>query len=559
MAAPFEPSPFKFGYYYYEETDTADKTRELAYRGVLPILLFGVMGSGKFTRILAENLATLKNRSLVVIDLKGELAATTHRIRRTLGDVKIIDPYGVLKKIGVELESDGYNSLALLKPGDDEFFDNAKLLTLAIIEVEGESQKFWPESAQGWFCIGIMMEVITAKREGRPPSLLNARRWCLQPDEWEEVPPIKKGKTEVPQEPRLVKGARLNAQKAMAEGGQLADLAAGFADQGANQKEMKSIVGTLRTQTEFLVSNPIARDVEKGNWSFAQLKEKPTTVYIVVPPKQLQDKRRWLRMLVTSALCDHDLPGPFKTLFILDEFRASIGNLQIVNDFWSLVRGFGVQFMPICQSATQLKKLFGEEWENYAAQAGAVATIGSVGDLTTAKWLSERAGTVTEFRKSRNEGESVNVQGIGSSTGESISEAEKAFKTANELMSLPVGTGMIWTPGEGTKSIPFYARPYFKCPDINPLVDPNPYAPDAATSSPRASSAGKSSTRDWTKTYPAVKAVYAVIVAYAVAVWWNYGGEKPAVPAAPKPAASSPAPQYKSGDRDMMNRLIQNR
>ena len=33
MAAPFQPSPFSFGYYYDEKKDTADKTRELRYAG----------------------------------------------------------------------------------------------------------------------------------------------------------------------------------------------------------------------------------------------------------------------------------------------------------------------------------------------------------------------------------------------------------------------------------------------------------------------------------------------------------------------------------------------
>ena len=39
--------------------------------------------------------------------------------------------------------------------------------------------------------------------------------------------------------------------------------------------------------------------------------------------------------------------GPMSTLFILDEFRAAVGKMQIVSDMWSLVRGYGVQLMPI--------------------------------------------------------------------------------------------------------------------------------------------------------------------------------------------------------------------
>ena len=47
---------------------------------------------------------TLKDRSLVVFDVKGELEAQTARARRKFGDVKIIRPYGG--------GSDGFNPLA---------------------------------------------------------------------------------------------------------------------------------------------------------------------------------------------------------------------------------------------------------------------------------------------------------------------------------------------------------------------------------------------------------------------------------------------------------------
>lgn len=473
MPAP-KPTPFKFGYHYDMKKDKARKKYPLEYSGERHILLFGVNGAGKSTRILIENLVTLKNRSLVVIDVKGELTAQTYRMRKTLGDVKIIDPYGVLRKdCRLDLDSDGFNPLALLDPDDDEFFDDAKQLTMAIIEVEGETQKFFPESAQGWFCVGLMMEVIAAKRETRAPSMLEARRWCLQPDLYELHPD---GETE-----SLIAGVRLNAQKAMAEGGQLADLAGGFADENANQKETKSILSTLRTQTEFLISNPIARDVAKGNWSFAQLKERPTTVFIVLPPKQLHDKRRWTRLLITSALHAHLHPGPYKTLFILDEFRTTIGHLQIVNDFWSLVRGYGVQFMPVCQSITQLQHLFKEEWPNYAGQAGAVATIGAPGEDVTAAWMSKQGGNKTIVVEGWNEGESANPQGTGSSSGENRSQMARPVMLPQEIRSMLPGTGIIWLSGEGERLFPYFAPEYRDRPEIFPaLIDPNPYHDAAA-------------------------------------------------------------------------------
>lgn len=216
------PSPFHFGFYYNEDTDQADKNEPLDYDGERHILLFGVNGIGKSTRILLDNLATIRNRSLVVFDVKGELAVQTHRTRRKFGAVKIVNPYGMFG-----LPSDGYNPLSILDPDDDEFFDKAKLLTLAIIESEGESQKFFPQTAQGWFCAGIMWEVMEAKRERRAPSLLRARELCTEADVYDKPGP---GAT-------LIKGISINAERMVKYGGrQLANLAAGFVGENARDK-----------------------------------------------------------------------------------------------------------------------------------------------------------------------------------------------------------------------------------------------------------------------------------------------------------------------------------
>ena len=123
-----------------------------------------------------------------------------------------------------------------------------------------------------------------------------------------------------------------------------------------------------------------------------------------------------------------------------------------------------------------LKALFKDEWEIYAGQAGVVATLGPPGDMLTAEWMSRRAGTRMETRTSQNEGQGVNTQGVSISSGETVSQTETAFKSPQELMSIRVGTGRIWTPGRGNTSIPFFAPNYWKQPDVKPLIDPNPYS-----------------------------------------------------------------------------------
>ena len=101
----------------------------LVYEGERHVLLFGPNGTGKGTRFLIPNLLSIKDRSIVVIDPKGELAAVTADYRRTVGDVVMLNPFNMLG-----LGSAGFNPLAALDPKSPNFYDDAAALGEALIK-----------------------------------------------------------------------------------------------------------------------------------------------------------------------------------------------------------------------------------------------------------------------------------------------------------------------------------------------------------------------------------------------------------------------------------------
>jgi type IV secretion system protein VirD4 len=452
-------SPIKLGYHC--DLDGEKVGGPLSSYTERHCLIFGLNGAGKSTRFLIELLMTARNRSLVVFDIKGELAFQTADERRLCSDVKIINPFGVLG-----LPSDGYNPLSVLDEKSPKFYDAAASIGDALIEIESGSGQYWSESAQGLLVALIMYEVITAKAEGRPPSLFNVRTMLTEADQYAPGDLMRK---------RPIKGLSVTAGRMIASGNTAIASLAGRFVRSDGKNELASIQSTASTQTEWMLSDAMQKDMEKQGTDFRQLRQRPTSIFIVMDPEEISRKRRWTRVLIASALSAHFTPGPMNTLFILDEFRAAVGKMQIINDMWSLVRGYGVQLMPILQSALQLQTLFKEEWENYAAQAGIVATLGPAGDLFTAKWMSERCGTTTIMQSAFNRGDGINAGdgvnagsgitggGASSSQGNNVSngrsqnggisyqQTERRVLLPQEVMDIRAGHGVIWVPGMGTQ------------------------------------------------------------------------------------------------------------
>src|SRR5258708_34420821 len=69
-------------------------------RGEGHLVSVGPNGSGKTRRLLIPNLYRLNDWSIVVVDIKGELAALTaaHRAAQPGHKVVVVDPFGVMAK-----------------------------------------------------------------------------------------------------------------------------------------------------------------------------------------------------------------------------------------------------------------------------------------------------------------------------------------------------------------------------------------------------------------------------------------------------------------------------
>ncbi len=137
------------------------------------LLTFGPNGSGKSRRLLLPNLINLVDWSMLVIDIKGELAAWSAEHRRKAGnEVVFLNPFGA-----GGLPSTGFNPVAALDPTEDDFVDDALGLAEAIVREEGR-EPHWSASAQDLISALIMYSRLTGKNDG---SLGHVRELLGQP------------------------------------------------------------------------------------------------------------------------------------------------------------------------------------------------------------------------------------------------------------------------------------------------------------------------------------------------------------------------------------------
>jgi type IV secretion system protein VirD4 len=193
-------------------------------------------------------------------------------------------------------------------------------------------------------------------------------------------------------------------------------------------------------------------------------------VYVILPAERMRTHAVWLRLVITSALRALYRPGGLRTRVYIDEMPV-LGHMTVLEDAFGLVRGYNVQIAGICQDLAQLKALYRERWESFVANAGVVQGF-TPNDLTTAKWVSDRAGVTTVVVPSHNE---RHLPHDGRpNEGTNWSQARRQLYLPQELMGFAEGTGLLFLSGMAN-GVRFFAPPYWKIAACAERASRNPY------------------------------------------------------------------------------------
>ena len=437
-----------------------DTGKLLRYDGPAHLLTLAPTRAGKGVGTVIPNLL-LAERSVLVIDPKGENARIAGEARKRFGAVHILDPFGV-----TGMPASAYNPLGRLDAESPDLGEDAASLAEALVmDPPGQqSEAHWNEEAKALLA-GLIMFAVAHEDQTRK-TLATVRDYLTLP----------------PEKFRALLGLM---QDTDAAGGLIARAANRFL--GKSHREAASVMSSAQRHTHFLDSPRIVAATARSDFQFSALRHDLTSIFLVLPPNRLDAYSRWLRLLVAQALQDIARDAEHRTthrndaeaaqagaarlkqpaLFLLDEF-AALGRLEAVERAMGLMAGYGLQLWPILQDMSQLKDLYGARANTFVANAGVLQTFG-VNDFEMAKWLSQMIGRETT-------GYQTESHKPGDAPATSYNVTARDLMTPDEIMQIPPHVQLLRVQGKPVmiaRKLRYFADGEFdglhRSPDAQPI------------------------------------------------------------------------------------------
>ena len=333
--------------------------------------------------------------SLVALDVKdGELALIAARYRRDyLGHkVVIIDPWDeACSHLGFTPAR--INVLDWLDPENDDFVEDAMLIASALVWVGSDKDPFWGDEARA-LVMGLILYVaatplVLLPTEKKSRDLAQVRRLLNLPGRAFKA--MVAGEFEIDED-----GNRQLIHPGMMQSANEYVHSAASRILNKAEKELSGVISTAQQNTHFLESPKISRSLEKSDFSFEELENGKTDIFIVLPAGRLHSYSRFLRMLVSMALTSvtRFKTKPEPPVYFLIEEAAALGRLSTIETAYGLMAGYGMQLHMIIQDLNQLADLYKSRWQTFIANSGAIQAFGT-NDLMTAEYISKLCGMTT--------------------------------------------------------------------------------------------------------------------------------------------------------------------
>ncbi|TPE64742.1 conjugal transfer protein TraG [Sandaracinobacter neustonicus] len=394
----------------------------LRHDGPEHVLCFAPTRSGKGVGLVVPTLLTWPG-SAIVHDIKGENWQLTAGFRARHGRVLLFDP--------TNPKSAAYNPLLEVRRGAWEVRDVQNIADI-LVDPEGslEKRNHWEKTSHA-LLVGAILHVLYAEQD---KTLAGVAAFLS--------------------DPRRTIAVTLEAMMKTAHLGEAGPhpVIASAARELLNKSE-NEMSGVLSTAMSFLglYRDPVVAEVTRRcDWRISELVTgpQPTTLYLVVPPSDINRTKPLIRLLLNQVgrRLTEDINGRtdrHRLLLMLDEFPA-LGRLDFFESALAFMAGYGLKSFLIAQSLNQIEKAYGPN--NSILDNCHVRVSFATNDERTAKRVSDALGTATEMRAMKNYAGHRLSPWLGHLMV-SRSETARPLLTPGEVMQLPPTDEIVMVAG----------------------------------------------------------------------------------------------------------------
>lgn len=396
----------------------------VGYAGKGHLLTVAPSRSGKGATQIVPNLLAWPGPA-VITDIKGENHDITQRQRRKYGPVYALAPF--------RDASDRFNPMDELDHTAPDGWEIASLMAeMMIVSSGGKDAAFWEQESRS-FLAGVIMYV-ACEEQGDRRTIGQVREYLSLAGEAHialieammvhEVPQIRRAATTWCQKAPNVQGG---------------------------------ILATLNSQMNIWDSPKLMDMTSRSDFRFGELKANGCgTVYIIIPPDQIERMGPFVRLLVALALRAMmkvpNIPGNLPVTFFLDEFTA-LGNMQPIQQGLLYLAGYDVRLWMFVQDMASLANVYGDKGvESFVANAGARLFFGT-NSFDTARRISDMAGRMTVL-----DGSFDSPRTLG-----------RPLIAPDEVMKMGRNVGLLFI--EGQPPVLLLLLPYYETGDFEGLYD----------------------------------------------------------------------------------------
>jgi type IV secretion system protein VirD4 len=151
------------------------------------------------------------------------------------------------------------------------------------------------------------------------------------------------------------------------------------------------VLATVLSWVKSLNTECVERSLARSTFDLTEIVAgKPISIYLCIPPDKLTSHksllRLWVAALMTTILRREERPEK-GTLFLLDEC-AQLGNMPLLEQAVTLLRGYGLQVWTFWQDVEQVKACYPTGHMTLINNSAVLQTFG-VGTRLLAKQLSD--------------------------------------------------------------------------------------------------------------------------------------------------------------------------